>query len=247
MITRDNALCHAADDCVKELYSFSQPSIEWDEFVKENKIYSEKYREWELYIHSKHERDRNPEDWEFQKRKHPDWEEKSITECIGPRPYEFYYLPAEILKDVVANYVRAYKMDSQQELLDTIEILKNYCKEPIVDKYIDDYTDENGDHHPGYRSYDHPDNLEKELEKILHNTSTVRIIQDKFFEFLDMAGKFYNWNRDLNAFYQSVYLGPSPNSNKEAVIKNWKEYRKQDIEINEEQIKKDYYGEDELD
>ena len=247
MITRDDALCHAADDCMKELYSFSQPSIEWDEFVKENKIYSEKYREWELYIHSKHERDRNPEDWEFQKRKHPDWEEKSITECIGPRPYEFYYLPAEILKDVVANYVRAYRMDSQQELLDTIEILKNYCKEPIVDKWIEG---ENGN--PGHRGYDHPDNLEKEIFKVIDNniplfqpsTKLVFELQNKFCEFLDMAGEFYNWNRDLNAFYQSVYLGASPNSNKEAVIKNWKEYRKQDIEIDENKIRENYYGEE---
>ena len=249
MITRDDVLCHAADDCMKELYSFSQPSIEWDEFVKENKIYSEKYREWELYIHSKHERDRNPEDWEFQKRKHPDWEEKSITECIGPRPYEFYYLPAKILRDITANYVRAYRMDSQQELLDTIEVLKNYCKEPVVDKYIDDYTDENGDHHPGYRGYDHPDNLEKEITKILgpeaeDNPYHVHKVCNKFFEFLDMAGEFYNWNRDLNAFCQSVYLGASPNSNKEAVIKNWKEYRKQDIEIDENKIRENYYGEE---
>ena len=30
----------------------------------------------------------------------------------------------------------------------------------------------------------------------------------------------------------------------EEVEKNWKEYRNQDIEINEEQIKKDYYGEE---
>lgn len=45
----------------------------------------------------------------------------------------------------------------------------------------------------------------------------------------------------------SAGLGPSPNSNKQAVIDNWKKYRNQDIEINEEQIKKDYYGEDELD
>ena len=62
-----------------------------------------------------------------------------------------------------------------------------------------------------------------------------------------MAGNFYNWNRDLNSFNMSVYLGASPCSNKDTVIENWKKYRNQDIEIDEEQIKKDYYGEDELD
>ena len=230
MLTRDDVLSHAVDNCMKDLYSLVQPSIDWDEFIKENKIYSERYKKWE------NERNSNPE-----------FKDKSITECIGPRPYEFYYLPAEILKDVVANYIRAYRMDSQQELLDTIEILKNYCKEPIVDKWI-----EGENENPGHRGYDHPDNLEKEIFKIIDNniplfqpsTKLVFEFQDKFFEFLDMAGKFYNWNRDLNAFYQSVYLGASPNSNKEAVIENWKKYRNQDIEINEEQIKKEYYGEE---
>ena len=72
-------------------------------------------------------------------------------------------------------------------------------------------------------------------------------IQDKFFEFLDMAGNFFNWNSELNSFYQSVYLGCSPHSNKDIVIKNWKEYRGEDIEINEEEIKKEYYGDEELD
>ena len=70
------------------------------------------------------------------------------------------------------------------------------------------------------------------------------IFFNKFFEFLDMAGKFYNWNRDLNSFNMTVYLGPSPNSNKQSVIDNWKKYKNQDIEIDEEQIKKDYYGEE---
>ena len=69
-------------------------------------------------------------------------------------------------------------------------------------------------------------------------------IVNKFFEFLDMAGNFYNWNRDLNAFNVSVYLGPSPNSDKQTVIDNWKKYRNKDIEIDEEQIKKEFYEED---
>ena len=235
-MNRSDLLCRAVDECIKEIYSFVVPHIEWNEFVKENKIYSEKYKKWE------NERDSNPE-----------YKNKSIVECIGPAPYKFYYLPKEIMKDVCDSYVHAYKLDHQQELLDTIETLKNYCKEPIIDKYIDDWTDETGFHHPGYRSYDHPDNLEKEIFKIIDDNiplyqppkKLVSELQDKFFEFLDMAGNFFNWNRDLNSFNMSVYLGPSPNSNKEAVIENWKKYRNQDIEINEEQIKEKYYGDDE--
>ena len=239
MINRDDVLSKAVDDCLEELYTLVVPKVTWEEFKEECKIYSEKYKKWES-----------------------EKSDKSKKECIGPAPYEFYYLPREIMKDICDSYVDVYKIDSQQELLDTINILKDYCKCPIVDKYIDDWTDETGFHHPGYRSYDHPDNLEREIFSILKENSNYwksaigeanpsdlsKELQNKFFEFLDMAGKFYNWNRDLNSFNISVYLGPSPNSNKEAVIENWKKYRNQDIIIDEEQIKKDYYGEeDELD
>jgi hypothetical protein len=230
MITRNKLLSQAVDDCMKELYSLVQPSVDWNDFIQENKLYSNQYKIWEKT------RDTDP-----------NYIGKSITECIGPRPYEFYYLPKDVMKEVVESYVHAYRMDVKQEFLDNIAILKDYCRKPIVDKYIDDYTDENGNHHPGYRGYDHPDNLEKEIFKIIDNNiplyqppkKLVSELQDKFFEFLDMAGDFYEWNGDLNSFNMSVYLGPSPNSNKEAVIKNWKQYRNKDIEIDESKYKEE--------
>ena len=234
-MTRNEVLSEACDKCLKELYTWVTPKISWDDFKEECRIYSEIYKEWD--------------DWKMKNQtNHPEWKDKSITECIGPRPYEFYYLPKEIMKDICGSYVDAYKIDSQQELLDTINILKDYCKSPIVDKWIEG---ENGD--PGHRGYEHPDNLEKEIFKIIDDNiplyqpprKLVSELQDKFFEFLDMAGNFYNWSRDLNSFNMTVYLGPSPNSNKKAVIENWKKYRMQEIEIDEEQIKKEYYGDDE--
>jgi hypothetical protein len=249
-MNRDNVLSRAVDECLKELYSYVQPAVSWSDFKYQNEIYSSKYRSWEEYrklLRKKEEENLSKEELEKFSIFPVNWKNKSKTECIGPAPYEFYFLPKEIMKDVCDSYVYAYKMDNQQELLDTIEILKNYCKEPIVDKYIEG---ENG--FPGHKGYDHPNNLEKELIEIcsqhLHEpVNMAKELQNKFFEFLDMAGNFFNWNRDLNSFSMSVYLGPSPNSNKEAVINNWKKYRNQDIEIDEEQIKKDYYGEDELD
>lgn len=251
MISRSDVLSQAIDQCMKELYSLVTPKVSWEEFKEENKIYSKKYEAWERfrYLYKKE----NLTKKEIQELSYfpGHWADSSITECIGLKPYEFYYLPKDIMKDICDFYIYAYNIDSQQELLNTISTLKHYCKEPIVDKYIDDWTDENGLHHPGYRSYDYPDNLQTELQKIIvkenPESDEQKLASDcisKFFEFLDMAGNFYNWNRDLNTFNMNVYLGPSPNSNKEAVIKNWKEYRNQDIEINEEQIKKDYYGEE---
>lgn len=224
-MTRRDVLVQACDQCMKELYKYAVPHVTWKQFKKECEEYSEKYREWK-----KHD--------------NPEWKEKPIDECIGPRPYEFYYLPKEIIKDICDSYVYAYELDHQQNLLDIIEILKNYCKDPIVDKWIEE---ENGN--PGYRGYDHPNNLEKELYSLIPDTgfdtsAIVKKVQDKFFEFLDKAGKFYKWNSELDGFNTTIYLGASPSSNKESVIKNWKHYRDTDIEINEKEIKENYYGEE---
>ena len=239
MVTRNELLSRAIDECLKELYSFVQPNVTWEEFIVQNKVYTNLYKEWENYRKSEDEGLLKEYDEKL------DWKNKSRKECIGPAPYEFYYLPKEILKDIVDNYIYVYKMDEQQNLLDIIDILKNYCRKPIVDKYIEG---ENG--FPGYRGYDHPDDLVTEITKILAdnhealNIGEAEKLRDKFFEFLDMAGNFFNWNRELSSFNTSIYLGPSPNSNKQAVIENWKKYKGVDIEINEEKMIKDYYGEE---
>jgi hypothetical protein len=83
MINRDDVLSKAVNDCLEELYTLVVPKITWEEFKEECKIYSEKYKKWES------------------KRKiNPELDKKSRTECIGPAPYEFYYLPRDIMKDI---------------------------------------------------------------------------------------------------------------------------------------------------
>lgn len=226
MITRDSVISKAIEECMKELYSLATPSISWEDFIEENRIYREREKKWV-----------------------PKENKISHIEYCGPKPFEFYYLPKEIMKDIVDSYIYSYKLDQKQELLDTIEILKNYCEDPIIDKYI---KGENGN--SGYKEYEHCDNLETELNQLFKEyfgdseTDPCYVgkeVQNKFFEFLDMAGKFFNWNSELNCFSTSIYLGASPNTNKEEVVENWKIYRNQDIEIDEEQIKKEYYGDDE--
>lgn len=243
-MTRHEVIDQAIIQCMKELYSYAIPCIKWEEFEKENEVYSNKYKVWKNYQNYFYSKDKNPELWLQYKSSFPDWENKSVEECIGPKPYEFYYLPQEIMKGICDSYIYAYKLDEKQELLNTILILKDYCRHPVVSKYI-----EKDGNNPGYRSYENPDNLEKEITKILgpeaeDNPYHVHKICNKFFEFLDMAGNFYNWNSELNTFSVNIYLGASPNSNKEAVIENWKKYRNKNIEIDEEQIKRKYYGEE---
>lgn len=218
MKSRSDVLSHAVTECLQELYSLAQPYVTWEDFIKENQEYKKKEEDWKEFAR-----------------------EVPIKEFCGPAPYEFYYIPREVMKEICDSYVHAYKLDSKQNLLDIIETLKSYCKEPVVDKYINEHTDEHGNHHPGHRGYAYPDNLKKEINKILIGIDETNIcfedmaeeIQEKFFEFLDMAGNFFNWNVELNSFNMRVYLGPSPNSNKEVVIDNWKKYRNKEIEINE--------------
>lgn len=222
MITRSDLLGKAIDECLKEVYTMVQPEVSWEDFIQQNKEYLEKEKEYY---------------------KLPEENRPKYYEYMGPKPYEFYYLPKEIFKEIADSYIDAYKFDNHKNLKEIIQILKNYCKAPIVDKYIEGELKEDGTRWPGHRGYDHPDNLEKEIQKFIEsnynlcesedNVKDSKELQNKFFEFLDMAEDFYDWNGELNTFNCNVYLGPSPNTNKEAVIDNWKKYRNKEIEIDD--------------
>ena len=217
MITRRDVLSDAIDKCTRELYSLAQPKVNYDDFIEENKIYLKKEKEY----------------YSLPKDNRPPYHE-----YMGPKPYEFYYLPKEIFKEIADSYVEAYKFDDKQEFLDTIKILKDYCDDPIIDKWIEEKDGS------GYRGYNRPDNLTTQLIDLIPDSGFDKFpiaesIKNKFFEFLDMAGNFYNWTRYLNGFNTYVYLGGTPNSNKEAVIENWKKYRNKDIEIDESKYNED--------
>ena len=219
MVTRREILSKAADDCMKEIYSYAQPSVEWEDFVQQNKDYSKKYNEWECL-----KKDERP----------------NIHDYCGPRPYEFYYIPKNLMKEIVDSYISAYKIDEHNNLVEIIKILKDYCEKPIVDKYIEDYTDEYGNHHPGYRGYDHPKSIKEAISEELNiNNNLAEDAWNKVKEYLDMAEEFFNWNSELNSFNMTVYLGQSPNSNKDAVIENWKKYKGVDIVIDENKYKEE--------
>lgn len=243
-MTRSEVVNEAAEKCLKELYQYAKPSVTWNKFLEENKIYSNLYQEWKEFKSAEIDKDKNEKRWKEKQIQYPEWVGKSREECIGLKPFEFYYLPKDIFDDIATSYIHAYKLDEKQDLLDTINTLKDYCKSPTIDKYIE----KNGDE-PGYRGYEHPDNLEEEMTKLFNPFDCDGIemaikAQNKFFEFLDMAGKFYKWNGDLNAFNMTIYLGASPMQNKEIVINNWKKYRGKDIELDDKQIEKEYYGEE---
>ncbi|MGN0966723.1 MAG: hypothetical protein ACI4OP_03915 [Candidatus Coprovivens sp.] len=136
----------------------------------------------------------------------------------GPKPYEFYYLDKDRMNEIVGMFTRAYRIPP--EFKDDLEILKNYFENPVRDTYV---TDENGYSSRGYEHF-------SPLKDIIGEDNYNKVIS-----YIEEASNFYKWNRDLNAFNMSVYLGPSPNSNKQAVIDNWKKYKGIDITISDEE------------
>ena len=65
-------------------------------------------------------------------------------------------------------------------------------------------------------------------------------IWEAVLEYLESATNFYKCDSDLQSFTFSIYLGASPNSNKQAVIDNWKIYRNQDIVIDDSIYNEEY-------
>lgn len=236
-ITKSDVVTKATNNCIKVLYSLAQPHIEWDEFVKENKIYSGRYKAWERYYELSKKESLTEEELKEFSTYPAKWKGKSIEECIGPKPCKFYYLPRDVFKEVVDNFVYAYELDQHKQLLDTIHILKDYCNKPIVDKHIKNEY--------GFPEYDHPACLKVRIEEFLkehydlydseYNSRDAQEILDMFFEFLDTAGNFFKWNGYLEAFNCTIYLGASPYTNKQEVIDNWKKYRNQTIKINDDE------------
>ncbi len=135
----------------------------------------------------------------------------------GPRPYEFYYLPKEVFKEVVEMYQSAYRIPP--EIKDDIETLTRYFENPIRDKWI-----ERNGNEPGYRGYEHFTPLKEVIGEDNLN---------KVLEYMKEASEFFKWDGDLQSFNMTVYLGASPCSNKETVIENWEKYKGINITIDE--------------
>ena len=127
------------------------------------------------------------------------------------------------MKEIADAYIRAYEIDKHAELLDIIEILKGYCNKPIEEAYVEESDGERR------RGYIHPLPIQDWIAGILKGYYD----DSECGDYLDKAGKFYSWNMDINSFNMTVYLGPSPCSNKQRVIDNWKLYKGIDIEIDD--------------
>ena len=169
--------------------------------------------------------------------------------------YDRHYLSQEEYAYIINKYLDIYNIKS--EWRDHVETVEEYLKiGGSKNKYIDSYTDENGNYHTGFRSYEEVPPLKEHIYKIINkyfndtnNTCTDEVV-NKVFELIDTCKNFYKYNSDEMKFRNEMAFGTSPTCNKETVKKWWKDNYNVDIEIEDKNPllfwEYDYYG-DEID
>ena len=151
--------------------------------------------------------------------------------------YDRHYLSIEEYDYILNKYLAAYRINTEWD--EDIEILEKYLKEGgSKDKYIDSYTDENGNYHSGYRGYEKVAPLKEQILDIMKEfdcsecaANVGEQIYNKVMETISDCKNFYNFDRDEMKFRNTLALGATPTSNKETVKKWWKEHYGVDIEI----------------
>lgn len=170
--------------------------------------------------------------------------------------YNRHYLSFDEYIYIQNKYLDAYKIKSEWN--DDIGILEEYLNEGgSKDKYIEEYTDENGDYHPSHRGYEKVPPLKEQILAIMKDFDCSEVaanvgeqIYDKVMETISLCKDFYRFNMDERKFRNTIAFGSTPTSNAETVKKWWKEHEGIDIEIKERNPllfwEYDYYG-DEID
>ena len=167
--------------------------------------------------------------------------------------YDRHYLSMEEFQYILNKYMKAYRVNCEWD--EDVEFVEKYLTEGgTKDKYIEGYTDKNGNHHPGYRGYEKVKPLKYYIKKILDeeivNGEICEDVTDKVvnkvMELISDCKHFYKFNADEQKFRNTVCMTCSPTGNKETVKKWWKDHYDVDIEIEERNPlllwDMDYYG-----
>ncbi len=157
-------------------------------------------------------------------------EDGVITDETRPYIYERHYLSEEESNYIIEKYRDAYRISN--DWVADIDVLLRDLKEGCsVHKYIPAEVDpETGFKTPGYRSYEHRDSLEERLKNILGSDEAAKKAAEEVFDYIENRQHYYRFDRELQEFNNSIYLGCAPSTNKEAVQEYWKSQDK-DIEI----------------
>lgn len=148
--------------------------------------------------------------------------------------YDRHYLSMEEYMYIMEKYMEAYRIKSEWK--EDIEILEDYLTNGgSKDAYIPDHTDDNGNFHPGYRSYEKVAPLKDQILNIVKDfdlsEEVCNNIYNKVMETIKNCKEFYCFNSDEQKFRNTLLFGATPTSNKETVKKWWKDHYGVDIEI----------------
>lgn len=154
----------------------------------------------------------------------------------GDHIYDRYYLSSEEFSYILDKYVKAYNIEGKWRRY--IEILEEYVTNGgSKDVYVNEYTDENGNWHPGHRDYEKVLPVKKQIEKYFklvlgEDNPDISIYTDDVTEIVNNiitdCKEFYAFEREESSFRCGISLGASPSSNAERVKEYWK---KQGIDI----------------
>ena len=163
--------------------------------------------------------------------------------------YERHYISQEELDYIVNKYIDAYRMT--EHWISDIETLEEYLiNGGYKNAYVDEFTDDNGNHHSGYRSYEHVVPIKKQISNIVEqyndgeyntNTQLIEDLTNKVMETIKSCKDFYRFDREANDFKTAIYLGASPCTDIKGVKEWWKNNYNIDIEIEEHNPKLFWY------
>ena len=173
------------------------------------------------------------------------------------RVYERYYLSSQEFGYILNKYKEMYRI--KEEWSGNVGVVEEYLRDGgSKDKWIEDWTDENGHYHPGYRGYEKVPPILEQFNGYLADKVADKELAAKYAaEITDIVMKtvgscksFYRFDREDSQFSVTVCLGASPTCNADTVREWWKENKGIDVEIVERNPllfwEYDHYG-DEID
>lgn len=190
--SRSVVLLEAYHECLRIMYKYAQPSIDFDAYCK--KLVETDTKEDKM----------NP---------------------LYRRHYLSSYNSKIIRKAIASKYnIYPYWREYSKHLINALK------KGDYVNTYI-----EREDDSPGYKSFE----KKPPLSELIGEEKATLVI-----DLLQQYADYFRFDWEDQSFNMSVALGPSPNTNKEDVIKYWKSKGK-DIEIKDFDIQNNLYYEEE--
>lgn len=154
-------------------------------------------------------------------------EGKIIDEPHNP-VYNRHYLSYEEFHYILDKYIEAYGMKEQWS--SNIDIVERYFKgNGRKDIWVPDRVDDDGFRHPGYRDSEKVPHIKKQFIDFFKSKSIdiseeiCEELSNIIFNNIEECKNFYRFDREESSFSAGIALGCSPSSNKESVIKYWKE------------------------